>query len=419
MPADPDRHGATVEAPADWDVDVAVALAADANDLDVIVWGRLPDPRASLARGLRSALAREQALRRIAARPPAGCRVAGVHRLTAGGLGGGLRGRVRTWLRAGALVELTTLPPGARVLDAVLGAAGAALGGADARLTTAPLGFGSGGTLIARVTRGETEALLRLAAIGAPGDPARTGDTLEVLAGLGVALAPRPLGRGTAAGASWTLETRLPGRRPARLEPQLARQVAAALAAFPRTDGPPLALEADLRGIVARVPSRAERSGRLAESIAAEIAGADAAADAADDAAGVPAVLRHGDLWTGNLLVSDRALSGIIDWDAAHPAGVPGSDLLQLVATELRARQRRSLGEAYVARPWDSTQFREAAADYWPAIGIEPSPRLIELAGLAWWAAEVNGTVSRLPHRATDERWLRSNVDPVLAALGY
>ena len=34
---------------------------------------------------------------------------------------------------------------------------------------------------------------------------------------------------------------------------------------------------------------------------------------------------------------------------------------------------------------------------YWPATGIEPTPRAIELAGLGWWAAEVHGTLSRLP----------------------
>jgi Ser/Thr protein kinase RdoA (MazF antagonist) len=248
-----------------------------------------------------------------------------------------------------------------------------------------------------------------LAEIGAPGDPARTGETLEMLAGLRVDLAPRPLGRGTVASASWTIETLLPGRRPSRLTPELIREVAAALARFPRAEGPPQALEADLHGIVGGVPSRAERTGRLAESIAGELAAGPS----------VPSVLRHGDLWAGNLLVADGGLSGIIDWDAADRAGVPGSDLVQLVATELRGRQRRSLGAAFLARPWHSTEFRVAAAEYWPVIGIEPSPRLIELAGLAWWAAEVNGTVSRLPHRATDERWLASNVDPVLADLGY
>ena len=402
MPADPDRHGATIEAPAGWHF----ALPAEASGARRRRLG--PPRRREPVVGPRPPLGdRARARPGSSRRPTAGrFRVAGIHRLAAGGLSGGLHGRVRTALRAGALVELTTLPPGARVLDAVLSTV-------DARLSGPGLAFGSGGTLIARVARGERgrrergavacSAWPRSARRATPPGPARRSSCWPGSA------CPWPRvrsGDGTAAGASWTVESLLPGRRPAGLAPQLVRQVAAALAAFPRTDGPPLALEADLRGIVARVPSRAERTARLAESIAAEVAD-------------LPAVLRHGDLWTGNLLVADGTLSGIIDWDAAHPAGVPGSDLVQLVATELRGRQRRSLGAAYVARPWDSTEFRVAAADYWPAIGIEPSPRLIELAGLAWWAAEVNGTVSRLPHRATDERWLTSNVDPVLAALGY
>jgi hypothetical protein len=110
-------------------------------------------------------------------------------------------------------------------------------------------------------------------------------------------------------------------------------------------------------------------------------------------------------------------LTGFVDWDAAHRAGIPGSDLVQVVAVDLRARRGQSLGEAYLARPWDSTEFRSAAADYWPAAGIEPTPRAIELAGLGWWAAEVHGTLRRAPARATDERWLAANVQPVLAAL--
>ena len=92
--------------------------------------------------------------------------------------------------------------------------------------------------------------------------------------------------------------------------------------------------------------------------------------------------------------------------------------MLQFVAADLRARDRIHLGEGFLARPWDSTEFRVAAADYWPASGIVPTPRSIELAGLAWWAAEVHGTLGRLPQRATDERWLANNVGPVLASLG-
>jgi aminoglycoside phosphotransferase (APT) family kinase protein len=393
MPADPGRRGAAFEAEPNWALD----LPASARDLDVIVWGRLPDAASSPARALRAALARERSLRRLAGRLPSGFRVGTVHRLPAALLATGLRRGIRSAIRAGALVELQSGPPVRRVLDVVVEAAGARLSGPE-------LAFGSGGTLVARIATGADAGLLRVARSGTPGDPARLATTLELLERLGVALAPRPLGHGLEAGASWTSETLLPGRRPPGSSPALARQVAIALASFPRSGGSPTALDEDLRGIAARLPRHADRLARLAERVAVETAE-------------LVGILRHGDLWAGNVLVEDGKLTGFVDWDAAHPAGLPGSDLLQLVAVDLRGRDRLALGEAFLARPWDSTEFRVAAADYWLASGIVPTPRAIELAGLAWWAAEVHGTLARLPHRATDERWLASNVGAVLTTL--
>ena len=61
MPADPERQGAAVEAPVDWDIVLPVA----AHELDVVVWGRLPDASTSALHGLRSAIAREIAFSSI------------------------------------------------------------------------------------------------------------------------------------------------------------------------------------------------------------------------------------------------------------------------------------------------------------------------------------------------------------------
>jgi hypothetical protein len=44
---------------------------------------------------------------------------------------------------------------------------------------------------------------------------------------------------------------------------------------------------------------------------------------------------------------------------------------------------------------------------------------VLDCVGIAWWASEVHGTLARLPHRASDERWVATNVDPVLSELGY
>jgi Ser/Thr protein kinase RdoA (MazF antagonist) len=207
------------------------------------------------------------------------------------------------------------------------------------------------------------------------------------------------------AGASWTAEQGLPGRRPARAAPGLVAQVASACARFPRSGGPPTAAVDDLLGAAALLPGRA-------------VALRGLAADLAPRLAALPGILRHGDLWTGNLLVERGRLTGVVDWDAAHPAGVPGADLVQLLATDARMRAHRHLGPAFVARPWRSAAFRRATAAYWRALGLAPDARLLDAAAIAWWATEVHHTMVRLPHRAVDERWLGLNVDAVLAALG-
>ena len=128
--------------------------------------------------------------------------------------------------------------------------------------------------------------------------------------------------------------------------------------------------------------------------------------------------MRHGDLWAGNLLVERGRLTGLVDWDAAQPGGVPGADLVQLLGTEARRRAHQALGPAVATRPWRRPGFLDAARASWPALGLRPDDEVLEAAGLAWWAAEVHGTITRLPHRAADRAWVETNVDVVLSALG-
>lgn len=397
MPADPGRRGDVVEALPDW------RFHPDALDprADAVVWGRMPDRTPSVRQAARTAAAREATLRTVSRRVPARLRLVGIHRLAPRRLhAGGLRGRVRAAVRGGALVELSGMPAGNRVLDRVLEEA-------EVRRLEGSFHAGAGGGLLARVVAAdESVALLRVARAGTPGDPAAAAEVLDRLAAAGVAPVPSVHARGRTAGASWLVEQALPGRRPARTTGGLARQVADVCATFPLGDGPPTATADDLAGIAARLPDREDAVALLASAVAS-------------GAEGLPSIVRHGDLWAGNLLVERGMLTGVVDWDAAHPGGVPGADLVQLVGTEARRRAHQALGPAVGSRPWRRGELAQAARGYWPALGIQADDDVLEIAGIAWWAAEVHGTITRLPHRAADEAWLETNVDGVLSALGY
>lgn len=397
MPIDPGRRGQIIEAPPDWRFDPR-ALDPEA---DIVVWGRSSDRSPPLTLAARRAAGREAALRTLRRRIPSRLRLVAVHRLPPRQLEPtGLRGTIRTLIRGGALVELSALRSGARVVDGVLAAAGVTR-------SLPGLHAGAGGALVIRVALADGSAgLLRLARAGASADPAPLADTLEVLTRAGVLLVPRVVARGHTSGASWVVERALPGRRPRRVTGGLARQVAAVCAAFPRGDGPPLATAEDLSGIAAQLPNRAVSVGRLAAELSRQVQS-------------LPSVLRHGDLWAGNLLVDRSSLSGLVDWDAAHPSAVPGTDLLQLVATELRMRAGHELGPAFLSRPWRTSMFSGVTGPYWSSLGLRPDDSLLDVVGVAWWATEVQGTLARLPHRAADERWVATNVDRVLSALGY
>jgi hypothetical protein len=388
LPAHPEAAGVVVEAvPGDRR---RATLPADA---EVLVWGRLAD---GAHHPLRHATARELDVLALRAAARGRLRVRAVHRLPAPGASRGLRGWARGAVRAGVVVELASPGAGQRVLDAVLQAAGAS--SLPARIRA-----GAAGTLLLRVWLGSgTPAVLRVTRAAAPGDPAGAAETLERLAG--VAHAPRLLGRGVVAGASWSAEEALPGRRPARMTWDLVREVALACSRLPRCGAPPMAPVDDLLATAARLPRHAGGLRRLADVLRAPLDG-------------IPAIQRHGDLWSGNVLIERGSLRGIVDWDAAHADGVPGADLIQLVGTEARRRAHLSLGRAVLERPWRSGDFADATRGYWKELGIAPEERLLDVAGIAWWAGELHHTLRRFPQRAAEDRWVAENVAAALPAL--
>lgn len=396
LPADPNRTGAIIETDDRW----RVPPTQDAAN-DVVLWGRGPLPSGTrLPKAARSAFARERALRSLRRHGVGFSRLAGVHRLAPSVLmGGAARNRVRAALLGGAIVELWGAGEVWRVLDEV----------AEAAHGVAPIGrfdAGSGGSILARMGGGAGgEFVLRAGRTGDPADPHNAADALAALESLGLSPIPRLLARGEVAGASWTTESVVPGRRPAGVSAAVALDVARLCSALPRSEEPAAAHRQDLQAI-------ADRFARWSAALSHLMDEVDGVAQA------VPSVARHGDLWAGNLLVRRRRLAGVVDWDAWNPSALPGTDLLHLVAMGEALRTQMGLGQAWLGQPWTEENYRAITSEYWTSLRIAPNPRFLNAVGVAWWAGQVAASLRRLPFLAQDDRWVASNVDRVLEAVG-
>jgi Phosphotransferase enzyme family len=392
LPADPSVRAEVLEADARWIVRPQHTTA------DVVLWGRIPYRSMLPARQMGAhVIARERALLSLARRGAAGLSVAALHRLSPPpGPPGAIAGAARRFMLGGAVVEMcrTGRPP--RVADAVAAAAGV-------QLVERSLELGSDQAAVARAHAGEGQTrILRLAPAGVAPDPAAAADALERLEAAGVPAVPRLLGRGSVAGANWALESVLPGRRPRRLTRSLAKEVVTLCAALPVADGPPSALGEELTILGELLPDHATSFER-----------AKASFSSAEEPSF--AVLRHGDLWPGNLLVHRARLAGVIDWDTWHPSSLPGIDVLHLFAAEERRRARLTFGRLWMQRPWRSERFTEFAVPYWSRFG-SPSRELLDVIGVAWWTCWAAQALRRHPRLLQEPGWLRENVDPVVEA---
>jgi hypothetical protein len=364
-----------------------------------LLWGERHVPRTVGTVGVvRRALARESTLVALRLGAGRGGRDLQVRRLAANGPVGGSVGRgLARQLRRGTVVELTDGPAVDRPLEQVLRTAGLGPGGA--------LTVGAGGGLLLRARGADgRRGILRVGLQDDVSDPAPAADALELLASRPDVRAPELLDRGSIGSVTWSFETVLPGTSCTVLTSEVWAAVVAAWRGLPRGGGPPRATSTDLRQLATWLP---QHGGQLA-SLRRD---ADEAAD------GRVGVLAHRDLWPGNLLVDQGMLSGVIDWGSWRPDALPGVDLLQLFAGAQRRQRREPLGRTWLRRPWSEGAFRAASEPYWDALGIAPDAGYLETVGIAWWAAEVAGTLERIPERRRDARWHAANVAPVLDAI--
>ena len=366
-------------------------------EVDVLLWGRLATNARPSPASISFATRREVAVMRLRGRPPGGLRLAELHRLPPVRRPGRLRSLIRGAALGGVLAEFVRGERPTRVIDAVAAAAGAASLGRGLR----PSGDGSA---LGRLALDDgTLAELRVSRVGHTKNPARGHAALQVLAAAEVDLVPRPLGGGTTAGAVWSTESVITGEHVEALTPDLLRQITMFLAGLPDGPAQPLAVDDQL----------AEASVIFPEHAAAF---RDVAAAARRWGASLPNVLVHGDMWLNNVFVTDGRLGGVFDWDTWHPAGLAGTDLLNLLAAEARTQQRRDIGPLLADDFWRSPEIVEALRPYFRARGL-PFPDRAGLAALAvaWWSSRLYGALHRATRLIDDPAWTARNLDTALA----
>lgn len=397
MPAEECARGVLIESERSWRRDTSLA----GSSAEVVLWGHAPFPGASFPVSMLGVLRRELTVLRLIKFPPESLRVRHVFRLPPPLLHAGLiRGKLRTALLCGILVEMSSSAELPRVLDAAVQAAGSVEPIARLRL-----GSGGGVLIPSRVADG-APVVIRVGRLRGSGEIGRAADALEYLGSSKARKVPRLLRRGETCGASWSVESLVAGHCPKRLGAPLIGEVTRFCSGLPSTGGPPEAPGQDLDLIARSFP-------RLAKSLSAMARLVEAALTPA------PGIMRHGDLWAGNLLVQKGELAGVVDWDAWHPSGAPGSDLLYLVVTEQWLRSRKRLGEIWLDRPWRSQAFVAIATPYWHRLGLDPSPQLMDAVGLSAWATQVATNLARSPQLASSPQWAHNNVAAVVEGLRY
>jgi phosphotransferase family enzyme len=219
---------------------------------------------------------------------------------------------------------------------------------------------------------------------------------------------PWPIVDGRSGICAWTLEERLAGTRPRALEPPLLEEC--------------LPFLTDLYG------AGDSATGRPAfDVVAAAHGGAEANAVRSLESRleplldGVPRGFVHGDFWCGNLLAANGRLSGVIDWEAAGPGGLPMVDLLHLRLTAEEPHRDDDWGSAIVRRllPWARAGGDTVSAAYAARIGFEPSPQELEGLVAGYWLGRAGYQLAMYGERHEQPRWFDRNVALVLRNLGH
>lgn len=209
--------------------------------------------------------------------------------------------------------------------------------------------------------------------------------------------------------ADWLLERTLPGSpAPPRMSGALMSDCLEFLAALHlagRDRPAAAALVHDAEILVERsAPEYRPILAELAEHLESELAD-------------VPRGFGHGDFWTGNLLVADGKLLGVVDWDAAGSGRLPLLDLLHLRLSSIREHRRQHLGPVLVSHLVEPLELAhdDVTQQYSRRVDIEVTRDRFQALLVAYWLSRTAHELRTNPDRSRE--WMHGNVDVVIRAL--
>ena len=255
---------------------------------------------------------------------------------------------------------------------------------------TDALRLGSGGGIRQRGLWEGSPVLARLGMQGSPADPSWH---FAALHRFDLEQIPRGVASGEIDGVCWSIEAFRPGHSPTSLSIPQARQAAAFVSKLP----------------LGTAPTDVTR--RAAEDLAKLAVDLGSVSNVVDTRlTNLPAVVMHGDFWSGNLLFDDGRLTGVIDWDSWSEHGVPGLDVLHLWAEELRSGRGVSYGELIDQRFWSDETVSRTVADHFADLSLDWNPDTQLILAAAWWMTAVAGAVRRNPILGANGTWMDRNV---------
>jgi hypothetical protein len=134
--------------------------------------------------------------------------------------------------------------------------------------------------------------------------------------------------------------------------------------------------------------------------------------------ADVPRGFAHGDFWANNVLVEDRHLTGVVDWDGAGPGRLPLLDLFHLRLSAQRERTRQYLGAALLDELLPAVRAGDPlVARYCERVGMTADAALLECLAIAYWLDRVAFELRMFGDRAARPLWMQENVHRVLERL--